>query len=181
MLDRTFSMIFVLLALTFGLVACQAHTPDAADEPSSQPATQAANVLPNDGTRVVGDVTACPVSGEVFTVAADSPKAEFEGKTYYMCCGGCVGKFNADPARYLGKAAAEPKESPDASLALPNDGTRVAGDVTTCLVTGNVFTVAADSPKVEHEGKTYYMCCNPCVEKFKADPAKYLTANVPAE
>ena len=31
----------------------------------------------------------------------------------------------------------------------------------------------------EHGGKTYYFCCAPCVEKFKADPAKYLTAAAP--
>jgi P-type Cu+ transporter len=28
----------------------------------------------------------------------------------------------------------------------------------------------------EHGGKNYYFCCAGCVEKFKADPAKYLTA-----
>ena len=28
----------------------------------------------------------------------------------------------------------------------------------------------------EHAGKTYYFCCPGCKEKFKADPAKYLTA-----
>ena len=28
----------------------------------------------------------------------------------------------------------------------------------------------------KHSGKNYYFCCAPCVEKFKADPAKYLTA-----
>ncbi|HZW97181.1 MAG TPA: heavy metal translocating P-type ATPase [Candidatus Eremiobacteraceae bacterium] len=27
----------------------------------------------------------------------------------------------------------------------------------------------------EHSGKNYYFCCAPCVEKFKADPAKYLS------
>ncbi len=26
----------------------------------------------------------------------------------------------------------------------------------------------------DHDGKKYYFCCAPCVEKFKADPAKYL-------
>jgi Cu+-exporting ATPase len=25
-----------------------------------------------------------------------------------------------------------------------------------------------------HRGKNFYFCCAPCVEKFKADPAKYL-------
>src|ERR1700690_1161312 len=32
----------------------------------------------------------------------------------------------------------------------------------------------------DHGGKNYYFCCAPCVEKFKADPAKYLTEPAPA-
>jgi YHS domain-containing protein len=43
------------------------------------------------------------VSKEEFTVAADSPKAEHGGKTYYFCCAGCDTKFSKDPAKYLGK------------------------------------------------------------------------------
>ncbi|HKN21016.1 MAG TPA: heavy metal translocating P-type ATPase [Terracidiphilus sp.] len=32
----------------------------------------------------------------------------------------------------------------------------------------------------EHGGKKYYFCCAPCVEKFQADPKKYLSAPPPA-
>src|SRR5207302_11505437 len=31
-----------------------------------------------------------------------------------------------------------------------------------------------------HGGKTFYFCCVPCVEKFKADPEKYLTPPAPS-
>ncbi len=31
----------------------------------------------------------------------------------------------------------------------------------------------------DHGGKNYYFCCAPCVEKFKADPAKYLHGPAP--
>jgi Cu+-exporting ATPase len=31
-----------------------------------------------------------------------------------------------------------------------------------------------------HHGRNYYFCCAPCVEKFKADPVKYLTQKAPA-
>ena len=55
------------------------------------------------GTAQVGDKTVCPVSGEEFTVAADSPKAELDGKTYYFCCPGCVKKFQAEPQKFLGR------------------------------------------------------------------------------
>jgi Cu+-exporting ATPase len=33
---------------------------------------------------------------------------------------------------------------------------------------------AAGKPTFEHEGKTYYFCCNGCRTKFAADPAKFL-------
>jgi YHS domain-containing protein len=55
------------------------------------------------GAAKPGDKTTCPVSGETFVVAADSPKADYDGKTYYFCCGGCAGDFKADPASFLKK------------------------------------------------------------------------------
>jgi YHS domain-containing protein len=62
--------------------------------------------LKKPGQAVLGDRTTCPVSGETFTVAADSPKVEFEGKTYFFCCEDCVADFQKDPAKYVAKSAA---------------------------------------------------------------------------
>jgi YHS domain-containing protein len=50
---------------------------------------------------MVGQKATCPVSGNEFTVAADSPSAVHEGATHYFCCGGCKGKFEANPASFL--------------------------------------------------------------------------------
>jgi YHS domain-containing protein len=41
--------------------------------------------------------------------------------------------------------------------------------------------VTASSPKVEHNGKTYYFCCGGCDQKFAKDPEKYLKAKKPNE
>lgn len=79
------------------------------DEPAATTETAPGDVMPNDGTRQVGDITKCPVSGDVFTVAADSPKAEHDGGTYYLCCKGCIDKFEADPAKFLSAEADAPK------------------------------------------------------------------------
>jgi YHS domain-containing protein len=62
-----------------------------------------ATPLKQPGEAALGDRTTCPVSGEVFTVAADSPKVEYEGRTYYFCCEDCVGDFQKDPPKYLSK------------------------------------------------------------------------------
>ena len=53
-------------------------------------------------------------------------------------------------------------------------GDAKVGDTTNCPISKEEFVVTADSPKVEHEGKTYYFCCGNCAKKFQADPKKYL-------
>jgi YHS domain-containing protein len=51
----------------------------------------------------VGDITRCPVSGDVFRIKANSPKAVVDGKTYYVCCKRCVGKLEKNPTKFLSK------------------------------------------------------------------------------
>jgi Cu+-exporting ATPase len=53
-------------------------------------------------------------------------------------------------------------------------GDAKVGDTTKCPVSGEEFVVEASSPKVEHEGKTYYFCCSGCKKKFEAEPAKFV-------
>lgn len=48
------------------------------------------------------------------------------------------------------------------------------GDRTRCPVTNSVFVVKTDSPKAEHDGKTYHFCCEGCVSRFKKDPKQFL-------
>ncbi|HEV7672836.1 MAG TPA: XdhC family protein [Thermoanaerobaculia bacterium] len=42
-----------------------------------------------------------PVCGMTVTLATAKHVAEYDGRTYYFCCGGCRTKFLADPARFL--------------------------------------------------------------------------------
>jgi len=53
------------------------------------------------GMAKVGDRTTCLVSHETFVVQEDSPKADYQGKTYYFCCPHCPEAFQANPAKYL--------------------------------------------------------------------------------
>lgn len=53
-------------------------------------------------------------------------------------------------------------------------GEAQVGDTTKCPVSGEEFVVEASSPKVEHEGKTYYLCCSGCKKRFEANPASFL-------
>lgn len=42
-------------------------------------------------------------------------------------------------------------------------------------VCGMTVNPATARHKFDHGGKAYYFCCAPCVEKFRADPAQYLS------
>jgi YHS domain-containing protein len=70
-------------------------------------------------------------------------------------------------------------QAPSSPAAAPGDdakpiGEAKLGDATHCPVSGQRFVVSESTPKVEHEGKTYYFCCPECPARFKQDPQKYL-------
>ena len=44
----------------------------------------------------------------------------------------------------------------------------------TCIVTGNNLKSMGDEQTIVHEGQVVKFCCEPCVGKFKKNPAKYL-------
>ena len=48
-------------------------------------------------------------------------------------------------------------------------------------VCGMNVTEAGAAGKVEHDARVYYFCALSCVQKFKADPLKYLQPQAPAE
>jgi len=52
-----------------------------------------------------------PVCGMSVTPGQGKPQIEHEGKTYHFCSQGCRDKFAADPAQYLGSAAARTPEA----------------------------------------------------------------------
>ncbi len=59
------------------------------------------------------------------------------------------------------------KMEPEASSAIA-----VANKV--CPVSGEKVGGMGPAIKVEHNGKIYNLCCSGCIDKFKADPDKYI-------
>ena len=47
-----------------------------------------------------------PVCGMTVDPATARRRYDYDGKTYYFCCGGCQAKFAADPAHYLAAVGA---------------------------------------------------------------------------
>jgi YHS domain-containing protein len=70
-----------------GLVFAQQSTAPGADQST---AVQAVDV---------GNKT-CPVSGRPIGVMGPGVQVTYNGKTYHLCCGGCVAAFNSDPEKY---------------------------------------------------------------------------------
>ncbi|MBU2438336.1 MAG: YHS domain-containing protein [Acidobacteria bacterium] len=97
------------------------------------------------------DKVVCPVSGKEVADTEKAPSLEYNGKTYFFCCAGCLDKFKAEPEKYLAQS----------------------GKNTICPVMGNEIKDFEKAPSVEYKGKTYYFCCADCKEKFTKDPEKY--------
>ncbi|MFA5780281.1 MAG: cupredoxin domain-containing protein [Elusimicrobiota bacterium] len=52
----------------------------------------------------VGKDVVCPVMRNVkFKVKSITPVADYKGKSYYLCCGACPGKFSEDPEKYISR------------------------------------------------------------------------------
>jgi YHS domain-containing protein len=49
-----------------------------------------------------------------------------------------------------------------------------AGDVTVCPLSGRKFEVEAHFDRYDYQGYTFVFCCADCIDKVRADPAKYL-------
>ncbi len=103
-----------------------------------------------------------PVCGMTVDPATAKHTAEHAGGTYYFCSAGCKTKFTADPEKYLAKQRAEQA---------------AAGKIDP--VCGMSVDPATAKHSAEHDGTTYYFCCNGCRTKFAADPEKYLGEREP--
>ena len=58
-----------------------------------------------------------------------------------------------------------------AGIAAAVEQTAVTNPQTTCPVMGGKIDKAQ---YIDHEGKRVYFCCSMCIDKFRADPARYL-------
>jgi P-type Cu+ transporter len=121
-----------------------------------------------------------PICGMSVDTVNAKHRSDYNGQTFYFCCGGCKTKFDADPARYA--------QASSVSLAMPKQSLHVlpmaghahdhhAGHVATMAkdpVCGMTVDPATTPHRTEHEGQTHYFCAAGCKQKFIAHPAMYL-------
>lgn len=121
------------------------------------------------GSWLTGPASAAPQSTCPVMGGAINPElyADVAGKRVYVCCGGCIGMIEKDPAKYLAILEGRGEEVE----ALPE--TVPAGKVQTiCPVMGG-----AVNPKLyaDVDGKRIYVCCGGCIDAIRKDPAKYIS------
>jgi len=114
------------------------------------------------------ETVACPVQPEhkVNVKAATAAKhfADYNGRRYYFCCGGCPGAFKADPAKF-----AEAESVPVGQIPLPKE---ISCAVKTDMKVDPARAIAAGH-YADYNGRRYVFCCGGCPAAFKADPAKF--------
>jgi YHS domain-containing protein len=113
-------------------------------------------------------IDTCPVTGE----AVDKTlKGEVNGRTFYVCCAGCLDTVKKNPELYL-----KPEKKSDHEAHTAGDGKFLGkGDgIETCPVTGEAIS---KDVKAVINGRTVYACCPGCIEKVKQHPDLYLKKN----
>ena len=120
-----------------------------------------------------------PVCGMTVNPSTAKGQVDHAGKTYYFCSSNCVNKFRQDPSKYIASysASAEPSlvtigiSKPPTAGKLSTPGTTARQKDPVC---GMDVDPATAKFHFEYSGKTYYFCCGGCLEKFRADPERYL-------
>jgi YHS domain-containing protein len=86
-----------------------------------------------------------------------------------MGCGKQPGATSAPPppgVTAAGATAGTPTPAPSGKIT-------VGPEEASCPVMGTVMKKSEMIP-MQHNGKTYYLCCKECQAQFRADPEKYL-------
>lgn len=120
------------------------------EKPAAQPADAAAVKV----AKPLVPQTACPVSGKPLGTKADF--VNYQGHRIYTCCEKCPAKITAFPDLWLFRMASA--------------GYAPENVQTTCPVSGEALE--NKDHFVEVGSMKIYACCEKCVKKIKADPAR---------
>ena len=86
-----FSLLIIVLATSNNAIACSCGCKGNNCGTTQQQSTQ----------DVKEEKVQCPVMKTWILPSEAADKTEYNGKTYYFCCGGCKGKFLAEPEKYI--------------------------------------------------------------------------------
>ena len=122
----------------------------------------------------------CPVTGKEIV---SGKTVEYEKQLIGLCCQDCVGKFESDPKKYIGKVKEfKKKKSSVGDICCSETAAdpinrevilEVAADPINkvCPITGKDIN---PTKTVEYEKQLIGLCCDDCKGKFESDPKKYI-------
>jgi Cu+-exporting ATPase len=143
---------FVAIALCIGVLGLMS------------PASAAEELKPRQATAAeVGKKAFCPVMNINFEVGKNTQVIDYKGKSYYFCCDHCVADFKKNPETFAHAGQLQTREATAAEV----------GKTVTCQVMGTKFEVAKSTPVIDYKGKSYYFCCDHCVQEFQKNPDKF--------
>ncbi|HQZ82842.1 MAG TPA: heavy metal translocating P-type ATPase [Pyrinomonadaceae bacterium] len=111
-----------------------------------------------------------PVCGMSVTENLAAAQAEFEVKKFYFCATSCRERFLKDPKKYIDGGTESMRGS-----CCGSGGETNAADTHIDPVCGMTVDPNSAAGTHRHEGKDFYFCSKGCLEKFKADPEKFLS------
>ncbi len=110
----------------------------------------------------------CPVSGKPLGSMGDPVAVNVNGQRVFVCCGGCIGAVESNPAKY---AAGRPQIT--VATATAADADAIARQKV-CPVMDEPLGSMGNPIKVTVGDKPLFLCCKGCIKKIEAEPAKFL-------
>jgi multidrug efflux pump subunit AcrA (membrane-fusion protein)/YHS domain-containing protein len=146
------------------------------------------NQLPATERALAAKQKTCPITGARLGSMGKPYKMDVQGQLLFLCCEGCVGQVNADPAAALKKLEASEQDPTDSQAPvsgfsaeelanleqLAPEDQELAKQQKTCPITGMNLGSMGKPFKLILEGRTLFLCCQGCEQAAKADPAATL-------
>lgn len=122
------------------------------------------------GTPVFGENKLCPIMVE--DEIDEEEVVEFEGKKVYLCCGGCVKRWNKSPKYYIKAMAEMLPQFKGMEKQLQLDQVELMAQKFCPVYPDRV--VSPESPSVELNGKKIFLYSTGAARRWKRDPEGYV-------
>jgi len=123
----------------------------------------------------------CVVSGEKLGGMGDPVKYDYKGRTVMFCCGGCINKFEAEPAKYIAvldaavasAASTKAKQTAAADTMKAKPATKLT-ELDWCIVSGEKLGDMGKPIAYKWKDREMEFCCKSCVKIFEKQPLAYI-------